>query len=364
MINELKLTNFKCFRNISIPIKNISFMTGGNGAGKSSIIQSLLLSMATIKANKKTIGLNGPYMLSLGTQKLTLAEDHSTEQITIEVIGENESLECIYDANNPEQESIDVLHINNAGFIEQYDYFYLNAERTGPRRYFHNQHGADTNVGFSGEFSASTLLNSDRWSSETHSGNLLFESASNKRPLKVAEYWMDFICPGTEINIKTYEELGISDLQFKNPLGTSKPTISTGFGLTYIFPIVVSSVLASLLKNKTGVLLVENPEAHLHPFGQSRIGRFLAMAALSGVQIIVETHSEHVINGARIEMLRHNATDKMIVNFFSGHKNNYNIQNITLKEDGELLDWPVGFFDQDTEDLKEILKTRFAKKGR
>jgi len=362
MIKELKLTNFKCFKNITIPIKNISFMTGGNGAGKSSVIQSFLLSMATIKTNEEIIGLNGPYMLSLGTQKLTLSEEHTTEEIIIEVIGEHESLKCIYNANNPEQESIDVLSKENVDFIEKYDYFYLNAERMGPRRYFHNQHNTDINVGFSGEFTASTLLNHDKWGSETHADNFLFEFANNKRPLKVAEYWMDFVCPGTEISIKTYEDLGISDLQFKNPLGVSKPTISTGFGLTYVFPIIVSCVLLSLLKDKTGVLLVENPEAHLHPFGQSRIGKLLAIAALSGVQIIVETHSEHVINGARLEMLKYNATDNMIVNFFSGHNNNYEIQNITLKEDGELIDWPAGFFDQDIEDLKEILKIRSCKK--
>src|SRR5262245_33804478 len=46
--------------------------------------------------------------------------------------------------------------------------------------------------------------------------------------------------------------------------------------------------------------MVENPEAHLHPAGQSRLGRFLARVAGSGGQVVVETHSDHVINGIRL----------------------------------------------------------------
>src|SRR5690606_40491371 len=55
------------------------------------------------------------------------------------------------------------------------------------------------------------------------------------------------------------------------------------------------------LKSENGVLLVlENPEAHLHPQGQTAMGILLAYAASCGVQIVVETHSEHVMDGIRI----------------------------------------------------------------
>jgi predicted ATPase len=41
-----------------------------------------------------------------------------------------------------------------------------------------------------------------------------------------------------------------------------------------------------------GLLIIENPEAHLHPAGQSEMGMFLARMAAAGLQILVETHSE------------------------------------------------------------------------
>ena len=57
----------------------------------------------------------------------------------------------------------------------------------------------------------------------------------------------------------------------------------------------------ALLSAKRGTLvLLENPEAHLHPQGQVRIGELIARTAASGVQILVETHSDHVLNGIRL----------------------------------------------------------------
>ncbi len=68
---------------------------------------------------------------------------------------------------------------------------------------------------------------------------------------------------------------------------------ATGFGITYVLPIIVQALVASTLENS--VLIVENPEAHLHPLSQSSLGKFLALVAWSGVQVLVETHSEHII---------------------------------------------------------------------
>ena len=72
--------------------------------------------------------------------------------------------------------------------------------------------------------------------------------------------------------------------------------VHTGFGLTQVLPIVV----AALSADEGDILLVENPEVHLHPAGQALMGQFLAKVALAGVQVIVETHSDHILNGVRV----------------------------------------------------------------
>ena len=80
-------------------------------------------------------------------------------------------------------------------------------------------------------------------------------------------------------------------LKYKNEGEFYEPT-ATGFGISYVIPIVVQALVASTMNNS--VLIIENPEAHLHPYSQSQLGKFLTLVALNGVQIIVETHSEHI----------------------------------------------------------------------
>src|SRR6202012_5567513 len=70
---------------------------------------------------------------------------------------------------------------------------------------------------------------------------------------------------------------------------------NTGFGLSFVAGIIVAGLAAP----GNTVLMVENPEAHLHPKAQSLIGEFLARVAAGGTQVFVETHSEHVLNGMR-----------------------------------------------------------------
>lgn len=72
-----------------------------------------------------------------------------------------------------------------------------------------------------------------------------------------------------------------------------------------------------MFSKKNVIFIIENPEAHLHPAAQSRIGKFLQIISLSGVQIIVETHSEHVIDGIRLQAAYMEQTDHVTVDFFN-----------------------------------------------
>ena len=71
--------------------------------------------------------------------------------------------------------------------------------------------------------------------------------------------------------------------------------VHTGDGLVQVLPIVVAALSAA----EDSLLLIENPEANLHPAGQAHMGEFLAEVAAAGVQVILETHSDHVLNGIR-----------------------------------------------------------------
>src|SRR4029078_5782856 len=76
--------------------------------------------------------------------------------------------------------------------------------------------------------------------------------------------------------------------------GFYRPT-NVGFGLSYSLPMI--TVLLSAIPSS--IVLLENPEAHCHPRGQSQLARLIAMAS-KRLQVIVETHSDHLMNGLRV----------------------------------------------------------------
>ena len=128
-----------------------------------------------------------------------------------------------------------------------------------------------------------------------------------------------------------------------------------GFGFSYALPIVVAGLLVPV----GGLLVVENPEAHLHPAGQSRLGRFLGRVAGSGAQVVVETHSDHVVNGIRLAVVDDEAvapTD-VVLHFF-GEGDGGEPTTIELTGNGGLTEWPAGFFDQIEQDLGRLARAR------
>lgn len=116
-------------------------------------------------------------------------------------------------------------------------------------------------------------------------------------------------------------------------------------------------VAALTLRNFDGLLLVENPEAHLHPYSQSRIGAFLALIASTGRQIFVETDSDHLVNGIRLAV-RYGlvaATDVRVYFFHNSITSEQSkISSIEMDDRGGLAAWPLGFFDQIERDLSRL----------
>jgi predicted ATPase len=88
---------------------------------------------------------------------------------------------------------------------------------------------------------------------------------------------------------------------------------------------------------------------------------FLAMVAQAGVHVVVETHSDHVINGIQLAIVKQTIQHELVtVNFFEQIKKSEQpqITTIAFSEKGELECWPSGFFDQSQRDLAELFNAR------
>ncbi len=72
----------------------------------------------------------------------------------------------------------------------------------------------------------------------------------------------------------------------------------------------------------------------------------------------METHSEHIIDGARIQAALMKQTDDVRIYFFSKERESIHVEKIDVDENGELLEWPKGFFDQKSQDLRDLFQIR------
>jgi len=238
---------------------------------------------------------------------------------------------------------------------------YLAAERFGPRDIQLTQSLPleALSLGARGEFSAEVFAAFERKEirrAVAHGANL------SETPLlrQNVESWMGEWAPKIQIRAETFPDKNIALLRFQQRDLMSewmRPT-NVGFGVSHSLPIV----LAGLLAQESGILIVDSPESHLHPAGQSAIGRFLAIVAASGVQVILETHSDHVLNGIRIAVASAETSlgieDVVIHNIDGRSPGAAAIDEIYMTSSGGLSRWPTGFFDQIENDLAAIFALR------
>ena len=373
----LKLDNFKCFQEADIPLNQATVMAGANGNGKSTAIQALLLLRHTIENNFGTlddyyitgnpeidakVSLNSGYLLALGNSSYIINRNSNKNEISLGVYSEDKELVIDYLADNLEPQlflTVKKRTEYSASLLPilKKEFYYLNAERIGPRVNQKIEFYNYPNAGWQGEFLAQLI--SERGGFLPIEKGRLFANTTNPGLEFQVNEWLNFIMPNVRITAKQSPETFTSQIQIENSYTKGDPTIATniGFGITYVLPIIATGLIA-----KPGsYFIVENPEAHLHPSAQSKIGRFLAMVANSGVHVIIETHSDHFINGLQIAVASKELNHNLVtINYFSYSEGNNqpNIQTISLTEKGELSDWPSGFFDQTQIDFSELFKVR------
>ncbi|HET8684255.1 MAG TPA: DUF3696 domain-containing protein [Micromonosporaceae bacterium] len=361
MITSLGLSNFKRFHSLDLSFAPLTVLTGLNGTGKSTVVQSLLL--ARQAAGAGVVQLNGPDGLALGEAFDVLHPD--AEQQVIEIrVGEPGGT-AVYRLGVPDDRALNLPvlaapdqpsgALSGAGAA----FTYLNAERLGPRDQLDVTAAelSQIGVGPRGEYTGQVLaLHTTEEvreplrhpSTAQHGVTTLrtqVESWASDiiRPIRITATWP----PGITASLIRFQEPGTLADQIR-------PT-NMGFGVSFALPILVAGLLAP----PDALLIVENPEAHLHPGGQSRLGRFLGRVAASGVQVVVETHSDHMLNGIRLACVEERllAADQVDIHFFSEQAGGAPT-TVGLTPKGGLTDWPKGFFDQLDEDLGRISRAK------
>lgn len=361
MIREIVIERFKRFKTQSFELKPLTVLTGRNGSGKTSMIHALLLVQQALQRHDGIVELNGPFGLELGWFEDLVNINYLENSFAItlhEAAGEGAT--WVFSKGDTElYASVAGPDANRAAFSlgRPHGFQYLAAERNGPRitQKASALPAKMLTVGCHGEFSAQVM---EKLGSSPVDFARLCQGGDTAPLLKAqTEQWLSRIARPIEINTVTFPNTSVVSLEFRTPGGSWVRPTNMGFGVSYSLPIV----LAALPAPTGGLLIVENPEAHLHPAGQSEIGVFLTRMAASGLQILVETHSDHVLNGVRRAIGEHGILkpEDAIVHFFPDTEEP--VQSIAFTPAGGLAEWPRGLLDQYQMDVARLTRVRRPK---
>ena len=372
MLTCLDLKCFKCFELLYLPLSPLTLLSGSNASGKSSALQALVLLHQTMREHEWStrLMLNGD-VIKLGTVGDVIDKVHSRGTFEIGLLDDDEQLfSWTFDGERAEM-SMAVARVTvGQDIIEQPELLryllpptsvtslanrvrnltYITAERIGPREVYPlEDRQIAAVVGPAGEHAMSVL----HWGrDEPILDGLIMPNAINKRLQQVQARMQQFF-PGSELDVQQVPKVNAVTLGLRTSIDTDfhRP-IHVGFGLTQVLPIVIAALSAA----KDDILLIENPEVHLHPAGQALMGQFLADVANAGVQVIVETHSDHVLNGIRRAVKsKRIQPEQVALHFFRPRSTDADqVVSPQIDSTGNIDTWPDGFFDQFDKDMNHF----------
>lgn len=365
MISRLRLENLKACKNVDISLARLSVLTGLNSSGKSTVLQSFaLLKQSYINTNSPGLLLNSD-LVSLGNANDLLNERADKEVIKLKVKEGTYSYEweCKF---SKESELLAYEKFPNLPpqFIVGNDFQYIQANRMVPQEIYPKAPRLNNNqsfLGTHGEYTVDYLRLFQAQILTTKHGlkaHRLRHSKGSNSLLDHTELWLQKLSPGVKLHLEDVKYTGQVRLGFQYKGSTDvvsnqyRPS-NVGFGLSYSLPIVVACLSAP----KGALILLENPEAHLHPKGQVAMGDLLARTAADGVQIIVETHSDHLLNGIRLAVKNGESIKSKNVktHFFKLDAGETKVESPEILETGKFTYWPEDFFDQWDKSLDDLL---------
>lgn len=383
MITGITIQNFKLFRTKTTfdGFKAINVLTGINGRGKSSLLHALLLpkqSLLESQWNDKLV-LNGQYVNLGNAVDIRNEKNSRSVPIGFDYHTTGGSIELLFNADSDTWQKLPLTNVNGSVYTERMrisnfveidkkenqeishllsGITYIAAERKGPQLNYAPapEHGL---IDAQGEYAPCLFsLHKDDIIEEVAISGITdifpeIDEVNDWSFAGIANYWMSRMFGYTEIEARYVEEANVYVLQIGTAMKikVSKPT-NVGFGYSYVLPIIV----AGLTSKRGEILIVENPEAHLHPMAQSVLGKFMAwIAKYRGIQLFVETHSEHIVNSFRVLVAQQVITaDELDILFFDEMYDNY-ATRIIVDDNGHIENWPPNFFDQEEKDLDIIV---------
>lgn len=376
MLQAIELTNFKCYEALDLPCSALTVLTGYNAAGKSTVLEALLLLAQGLRtaANEKKLPLNGD-LVCLGREDDVLRHGAAEPSFTLGVRSAEERIRWTFGSRKGQSNSrfvpLRALEYGQgcggevAGRQEPEriwpargeaesplafavrDAAYVGAARGVPPSGFPAPREASRPTGDVGAGEFAPHWYAEYADEDIDPGRRHPQGVSGAASAQV-DAWLSELFPSARASADRLSPDAIR-LSFR-PRSTSPWACpaNAGSGLSAVFPMLITL----LTRERGSIVVVDCPEFHLHPRSQSAVGRFLGQMAGAGLQILVETHSEHVLNGIRLAVRDGQVPPQDVTLHFVGQGGVAGrVTTLAMDKNGAVSDWPEGFFDQAENDL-------------
>lgn len=332
MINQLIISGYKSIRRAVIPIQPLNVLSGLNSSGKSSVIQSLRI-LDRVARKKDNVLLP-----ELGEENSVRNKLESTMDIVAQYSDDKTIKYSDTSGNYSDFPKVIYVGADRIGPSDIYKY--SNVEELDPR---------GENVLACIEHYSSLAIDLPE--------ALVPDDCEGVAFRFVVQGWLKQVSPGVKFNVEK-----ISGMNAHKATYNDFTPYNVGYGLSYSLSIIVAVLMGVMDKNC--IVLLENPEAHIHAKGQTAFADLICRAVDAGAQIVVETHSDHVFDGVRIYAKEHSGfADKANIMWFklvndsdtadiSYHSN---IEYPVLDDNGRLNFWPTDMYDQFMSNSSKLL---------
>lgn len=314
MVKKLNIKKFKVLENENLDIKPLTVFCGENSSGKSTAIRAILRFSRHHFNNT-----NNSHIVEIGPE----AKQYSHIDIDIDT--------------------------NNLSNI--FEPIFLCAERVGPRKIYENINNTYDFIDMQGRLAPFFYHQKQN----DNISELAIDNMEDTTLRSQVAYWLNHIL-GTTVKTENIQDNIIVAYQAPHDVEPYSP-LNTGFGTSMVFPILIACLTAKI----GDTVIIENPEVHLHPKAQSKLADFFAFIVQKGVQVILETHCEHLIyklcynvNQGIIDY------DKVV---FQYKEINKSFEAIYTDKKGRFVDeknnqrkFPTGFFDATLTEYLQIYR--------
>ena len=369
MLQRIELRDFKCFTNLKLELGKLTVLAGVNAAGKSSIIQALVLLHQALAEGgahgefRTTLPLSGP-LVNVGSVREVINQSGGGRQFGISLTADQSTFDWSFAREDSSALDAKVMELRWGTFkapellpdaaskdcpelVELIKTMkYVPADRIGPAEVYPllevKRHDS---LGPRAERAVGVLYWHGR-DQDVHAPLRHPDSTLVPKLLEQTQAYLKDLFPHTNIEVSNVKNANFVTLgvRTRDEHNFHRP-LNVGFGITYTIPIVV----ALLSAGPRGFVVIENPESHLHPRAQVQLARLIARYVMSGGQVLLETHSDHIVNALRVAIAKRSLDASYVALYWlepdldSGA---IEPRRILIDPRGRLSERPRGFFDE------------------